>query len=73
MTHPAKNTLEAVLIGIRNGWTPKETAFHTGKSIRTIQNTCSLHKLHLAYGGRGPKPTEEAVQRSIQIAHAANK
>lgn len=67
------NALNAVLTGIRNGWTAKECAFHTGKKLRTIQNTCSLHKLHLVYGGRGPKPTEEAVQRSIQIAHAASK
>lgn len=67
------NALNAVLTGIRNGWTAKECAFHTGKSIRTIQNCCSKHGLALTYGGRGPKPTDEIIQRSIQMAHAAVK
>lgn len=47
---------EAALVGRRNGWTVKETAFHTGYTTKSLQNIAQRMKISFPYGGIGPKP-----------------
>lgn len=47
---------EAVLLGIKNGWTSKETAFETGWDVKVLQTYASRMNLSFAYGGKGAKP-----------------
>lgn len=52
---------EAVRLGIKNGWTSKETAFETGWDVKVLQTYASRMHLSFAYGGKGSIPKYTGV------------
>lgn len=47
---------EAVVLGVKNGWTSKETAFETNWNHNSLQSYAARMMLSFAYAGKGHKP-----------------
>lgn len=47
---------EAIVLGVKNGWTSKETAFETGWPLGTLQTYATRMQLSFAYAGMGSVP-----------------
>ena len=54
----------AVEVGVRNGWTAKETAFETGWDVKVLQTYASRMRLSFAYGGKGSAPKYASYERA---------
>lgn len=47
---------EAVVLGVQNGWTSKETAWETHWNVNSLQSYAARMTLSFAYAGKGHKP-----------------
>lgn len=50
---------EAVVLGVKNGWTSKETSFETNWNLNSLQSYAARMTLSFAYSGKGHKPKFE--------------
>lgn len=55
-TNESLTLREAVVLGVRNGWTSKETAFETNWNVNSLQSYAARMTLSFAYAGKGHKP-----------------
>ena len=69
---------EAVVLGVKSGWTSKETAYETNWNHNSLQSYAARMSLSFAYAGQGnaPKYTPsklESVQPNIKLVYKESR
>jgi hypothetical protein len=69
---------EAVVLGVKKGWTVKETAFETNWNKNSLQSYAARMLLSFAYGGKGHKPKfipkdSSAISPNIKLVYKESR